>query len=73
MRQHGYPSVTDRVQDTLQHFVDSGLYPPGAKLPAQNQLCRDLGVGKNTMRRAIANLIKVGVLRQIPRRGIYVK
>jgi GntR family transcriptional regulator len=41
---------------TLRGAIDSGEYPPGARLPGENDVMRDHGVARATARQALAQL-----------------
>jgi GntR family transcriptional regulator len=62
-----------QIADELRRAIESGEFPPGAKIPGENQLMSDYGVARNTARQALAVLRDEGLTE--PRRGsgIYVR
>jgi GntR family transcriptional repressor for pyruvate dehydrogenase complex len=55
-------SLTDRAMARLRELIQSGELPPGSRLPPENQLAADLGVGRNIMREAVRALVAARVL-----------
>jgi GntR family transcriptional regulator len=58
---------------TLRGAIDSGEYPPGARLPGENDVMRDHGVARATARQALAQLINWGLAQARKGSGIYVR
>jgi GntR family transcriptional regulator len=58
----------DRAVDALDHFIESGLYKPGDKLPPEEALAHQLGISRSTLREALGNLEHHGVI--IRRHGV---
>lgn len=66
------PSLHQSVQDALKDFiVGSGLHP-GDPLPAEGELARQLGVGRNSVREAVKSLQTVGVIESRRGSGLFV-
>lgn len=55
-------SVVDNVLEWIVDQIISGQLKPGDKLPTEVELCRDLGVGRNSVREAIKKLEAYGVI-----------
>jgi GntR family transcriptional regulator, transcriptional repressor for pyruvate dehydrogenase complex len=55
-------SLTDKAMARLREMIQSGELPPGSKLPPEQQLAADLGVGRNIMREAVRALVAARVL-----------
>jgi GntR family transcriptional regulator, transcriptional repressor for pyruvate dehydrogenase complex len=55
-------SQTDKAMTRLREMIQSGDLPPGSKLPPEQQLAADLGVGRNIMREAVRALVAARVL-----------
>ncbi|MEJ3745625.1 FadR/GntR family transcriptional regulator [Actinomycetes bacterium KLBMP 9797] len=55
-------SLTDKAMARLREMIQSGDLPPGSKLPSEQQLAADLGVGRNIMREAVRALVAARVL-----------
>ena len=56
----------------LQRDIDSGALQPGARLPTEGQLSRQFGVNRHTVRRALEELSRAGVVRVEQGRGSFV-
>lgn len=55
-------SLTDKAMTRLRELIQSGELPPGSKLPPEQQLAAELGVGRNIMREAVRALVAARVL-----------
>jgi GntR family transcriptional regulator len=56
---------TARYQDLALHLrraISDGTYPPGSRLPSENELCRTFGVARSTVRRALTVLAEDGLI-----------
>jgi GntR family transcriptional regulator, transcriptional repressor for pyruvate dehydrogenase complex len=60
-------NLAEIVVAQLASRIDSGLYPPGEKIPSSAQLCEEFGVSRTVIREALTSL-KVGG-RVISRQG----
>jgi GntR family transcriptional regulator, transcriptional repressor for pyruvate dehydrogenase complex len=53
-------------EETLERLgtaIKLGLLAPGARLPAERELCRQLGISRSTLRQALTALVQSGHLR----------
>jgi GntR family transcriptional regulator len=57
---------------TLREQVADGSLPQGSRLPSERDLCRDLGISRVTLRKALQQLVEEGMLRPSHGRGWYV-
>jgi GntR family transcriptional regulator len=57
----------------LRDQILQGVYPPGAAIPREDDLCEQFGVSRITVRRAVADLESAGLLEKRPPRGTFVK
>lgn len=57
----------------LREAIDSGGYPPGSRLPGENDVMRDHGVARATARQALAQLVNWGLAEARKGSGIYVR
>ena len=62
-----------RVARSLEDEIRSGDLSPGQKLPVEPELAERFGVGRHTLRRAIADLADRGLLSVRQGSGMYVK
>ncbi|MBI9019164.1 MAG: GntR family transcriptional regulator [Phycisphaerae bacterium] len=51
--------------------LESGKYQPGDALPSENQLARAVGIARNTVRQALAELEKEGVIYKVRGSGTF--
>ena len=59
--------LADEVADRIRALIDQQNLEAGMKLPAERQLAAQLGVSRNSLREALAQLISEGIL--LSRRG----
>ena len=59
-------SLADDVRRQLERNIRTGVFAPGAMLPDEQTLCRQLGVSRPSVREAIRDVIAVGL---VERRG----
>ena len=55
-RSNGAQSATELVFETILADIVRGVYPPGARLPAERELARILGASRPTLREALRRL-----------------
>ena len=55
-------SQTDKAMTRLREMIQSAELPPGSRLPPEQQLAAELGVGRNIMREAVRALVAASVL-----------
>ena len=65
----GRAAVHQRVAATLTDAIHRGDYPIGARLPNERSLAARLGVSRTTLRQALAELARNGVVRRRVGRG----
>lgn len=65
------PSVAGRVAEELRYQLAEGFLVPGAKL-TEATIAEDLGVSRNTVREAFAELAAERLLIRQPNKGVYV-
>ncbi|HZV50683.1 MAG TPA: GntR family transcriptional regulator [Candidatus Dormibacteraeota bacterium] len=65
-------TLYSRAAEALRTRITDGVWRQGDRLPAETQLCQELGVSSITMRRAIATLVAEGLLVRIQGKGTYV-
>lgn len=62
-----------QVQETLQEMIEDVEYGPGEQIPSERELSEMLGVSRMTVRRAVENLIAMGLLERHSTSGTYVR
>ncbi|MFC6092672.1 GntR family transcriptional regulator [Saccharothrix lopnurensis] len=60
----------ERVRDYLLELIET--HPPGAPIPAERTLCRQLSVSRPTLRSAVDELVNTGLLIRQHGRGTFV-
>ncbi len=68
-RDHG---SSDTVTRNLVQKIQSGVWPPGHRLPPERQLASEYGIARNTLRRALKALEDEGLLVRAVGRGTFV-
>lgn len=64
-------SVVSEVARRLLDYLTSGSIKPGSRLPPERQLATSLGVGRSTIREALAALDLLGIVKIRPGSGSY--
>jgi GntR family transcriptional regulator len=69
------PAYTKKQQliDALTQRIESGEYPPGAKLPSGTELCVEFDVSRQVVRSAIDWLKARGLVDGAPGAGVFVR
>lgn len=62
-----------QVEATLKEMIEGVVYSPGEQIPSERELSELLGVSRMTVRRAIENLIRRGLLERRSTNGTYVR
>jgi GntR family transcriptional repressor for pyruvate dehydrogenase complex len=65
-------SLTEDAIDRIREFVRSGRFPAGSRLPAENELARELGISRSPTREAVKALSLARVLEVRRGDGTYV-
>jgi len=61
------------VIDVLMRDIQGGKYPPGAKLPSEEQLAREMGISRVSLREALRVLAEDGILFRRHGSGTFVR
>lgn len=69
----GGESKTRAIANELHRKIQSGEYPPGSRLPGENQIREQYGVARNTARDALAILAERGLIETRKGAGTYVR
>jgi len=60
------------VAESISAQIGSGQLEANKRLPSESELCQRYSVGRNTVRRAISELVNDGLLRTVPGVGTFV-
>ncbi len=66
------PLISRSVQEAIRNYVIAERLQPGDALPAETELARRLGVGRNSVREAVKALESLGILEVRRGSGLYV-
>lgn len=61
-----------QAAEYIRDRIESGEYPVGSQIPTENELAALLGVSRPTVRQALENLAREGVLSRVKGRGTFV-
>jgi GntR family transcriptional regulator len=61
-----------QVQHLIRYRIGKGEYLPGAQIPSENQLCRELDVSRVTVREALRELVRERLLVKVQGKGTFV-
>ncbi|HEY2579213.1 MAG TPA: GntR family transcriptional regulator [Streptosporangiaceae bacterium] len=61
------------IATALREAIESGQYPPGSRLPGENDVMKDHGVARGTARQALSQLVNWGIAEPRKGSGIYVR
>lgn len=64
--------IYQRIKNTIQRKIRLGEWPPGTKIPSENQLAADLNVSRMTINRPFSELSAEGVLKRVHGLGTFV-
>src|SRR6201996_5931222 len=71
LRQEGV-ALWRQIATRLQHDIGAGVYPPGGRLPTEAELSQHFRVNRHTVRRALEELSRGGLVRVEQGRGSFV-
>jgi GntR family histidine utilization transcriptional repressor len=61
-----------QIQERIRRRIAEGHWPPGRKIPSENELVRQLGVSRMTVHRALRDLAQEGHLQRVAGLGTFV-
>jgi GntR family transcriptional regulator, phosphonate transport system regulatory protein len=72
VRRHDGVALWRQIATTLQERIGAGTYPPGKQLPTEGELSSVFAVNRHTVRRALEELSRGGLIRIEQGRGSFV-
>ena len=72
VRLTGKKSIYEEITDTYERYICLGVLREGERLPSVRALAVKLGINPNTVERAYTELEARGLIRTIPKKGVYV-
>jgi GntR family transcriptional regulator len=61
-----------QLQELIRSRIESGEWPPGQQVPPEAELCREFSVSRGTVRQALAELVREGLLNRRRGKGSFV-
>ena len=61
-----------QIRENIRSMICSNAYPPNSMIPTEAELCNTYGVSRITVRRAILDLVKEGLLTRGKGKGTFV-
>jgi GntR family transcriptional regulator len=61
-----------QLRETLLERINAGRWPAGTAIPTEPELCKEFGVSRITVRRAISDLVHEGKLYTIQGKGTFI-
>jgi GntR family transcriptional regulator len=61
-----------QLKEILKENIESGVWKPGDMIPSENQLMQEYSISRNTIKKAIENLVQEGALNRIQGKGTFV-
>ena len=72
VRLTGKKSIYEEITDTYERYIRLGVLREGERLPSVRALAVKLWINPNTVERAYTELEARGLIRTIPKKGVYV-
>jgi GntR family transcriptional regulator len=66
-------SMSDKIQASLLTMIRERKLKPGDQIPTEPELCELLGVGRSSLREAVAQMISHGLLERVQGRGTFIR
>src|ERR1700733_4900237 len=66
-------SMSDKIQDSLLAMIREKGLKPGDQIPTEIELCELLGVGRSSLREAVAQMISHGLLSRVQGGGAFIR
>lgn len=72
LNNHRTSQVTEQAVETINNWIQQGLYPINSTLPAQRELALKLGISRASLREALIRLSALGLIQIRAGKGVYV-
>lgn len=70
--QHSVIPLYHQLKEILKENIERGDWAPGDKIPSENELRAEYNISRNTAKKAIEDLVQIGVLNRIQGKGTFV-
>ena len=71
-RDHRVVPLYYQVEHVIRQRITSGEYAPGSQIPSENELSREMGVSRVTVREALRELVRDNMLVKVQGKGTFV-
>jgi GntR family transcriptional regulator len=61
-----------QLKEILKENIEAGNWNPGDTIPSENQLMQEYNISRNTVKKAIENLVQEGILNRVQGKGTFV-
>lgn len=61
-----------QLQEIIRSRIEGGEWPPGLQVPPEAELCREFNLSRGTVRQALADLVREGLLHRRRGKGSFV-
>ena len=68
----GKKNISEEIADEYEKYIRYGALREGEKLPSCRALAAQLGINPNTVERAFSMLEQRGLVRTLPKKGVFV-
>lgn len=65
-------SLRDNIGSSIRQAIMDGYFPPGSRLPTEQQLAMQMGVGRSSVREAVEHLVAIGLVERRRGLGVFV-
>ncbi|MFP4619377.1 MAG: FadR/GntR family transcriptional regulator, partial [Spirochaetaceae bacterium] len=65
-------TIVSQVMDHMKQLIADGVYSPGDKIPTEQELAQELGVGRSSIREAIKIFNHLGVMESKSALGTFI-
>lgn len=72
IRLRGHKNICEEIAEEYEKLIRFGALREGEKLPSCRALAMQLGINPNTAERAFAELERRGLVKTIPKKGVFV-
>ncbi|KVE34311.1 GntR family transcriptional regulator [Burkholderia sp. TSV86] len=65
--------IPEKIQEAILGMIRERSLRPGDQIPTESELCEMLGVGRSSLREAVAQMISQGLLSRTQGRGTFIR
>jgi DNA-binding FadR family transcriptional regulator len=72
MEQIRQRTIVEQVMQHMKKLIADGVYTPGSKIPTEQELASEFGVGRSSIREAVKIFNYLGIMKSMSSRGTYI-